>query len=122
MLVMASLIILGTLCYISSCSSKRMWYNSLSITLCCLCIVLLFALSVIIVGEHTLAKSEVLTYKLTKEAVEQQANSSNVMERAVLFRIKLNMNRRILNAKYWNDSLWFDWFISDEFANLELLR
>jgi len=61
-------------------------------------------------------------YNATKTTIVKARESGTVEERSTLAEVLIQTNASIAEARHDNESLWFDWFIDDDFVALPPLE
>lgn len=49
-------------------------------------------------------------------------DSNRDLERIAIIREVIDVNKKIASLKYWNNSIWIEWFIPDKAANIEFIK
>jgi len=85
-------------------------------------IVILFLSLLILPLERCDNRSKIFKYEAMKESLAIARDSGDDIEKAAVLNSIIATNQKLASAKYWNESMWFDWYIVDEWANLPPLR
>lgn len=72
--------------------------------------------------ERAECRSAIERYDAVRLTIERSRQAGREYETAALVRELVQVNQGLASARYWNESLWTDWYIVDEYAALEPLR
>jgi hypothetical protein len=118
---MTTLTILIVLLIICLIGYKMGWNYELYTILCITLCLLMFLYATMGLRFYTQSLTRLQEYKAIQATIEEARKDSNSAER-IAYALKITeINQEIAIVKYWNEGEW-DWFYSDEFANLPYLK
>ena len=101
---------------------KMEWHDDIAFLVTSVGSVILFFALLFLPLERCDNESKILKYEAMKESLAIARDNGDDIEKAAVLNSIIATNQKLASAKYWNESMWFDWYIVDEWANLPPLR
>lgn len=98
-------------------SSEFLWGMSRLLSIVALGLSLL-----LLVANHVDYASFPSEYESVKSTLHESRIEAASIERAAVVHKVIEMNRQLATVKYWNDSIWVEWFWPDRVAELEYIK